>query len=231
MNARLSAVEGVERTLNYRFSDRDLLERALTHASAGQGARKIRNYERLEFLGDRVLGLIVADLLMRRYPKATEGELSKRLNALVSGQTCARVAEKIGLGPAIRLAAGETRRGARANATILGDVCEALIAAVYRDGGLAKATEVFTPLFEGEIDESEPLAALNSKSQLQEWAAAQGRPLPTYSVVAREGPDHEPVFTVEVRLEGSLPVEATGRSRQEAEKAAAAALLEREGVA
>jgi ribonuclease-3 len=231
MNARLSAVEGVERRLSYRFKDRDLLERALTHASAGQGARRVADNERLEFLGDRVLGLIAADLLMRRFPEATEGELSKRLHAVVSREACARVAETLELGPALRLAAGETKRGARANATILGDACEAVIAAVYRDGGLEAARSTFAPMFELEIDRLGPTAALSPKSRLQEWAAQAKRPNPVYAVVSREGPDHAPRFTVEVRVEGFEPARASGASRQEAEKAAATALLDQAGVA
>jgi ribonuclease-3 len=230
MNARLSAVEGVERRLDYRFTDRELFERALTHASAGEGLKRLEDNERLEFLGDRVLGLIVADLLMRAHPDAKEGVLSERLHAAVNRDACARVAEALELGPALRMAAGETKRGARASATILGDACEALIGAVFLDGGFEAARRVFAPLFENELRTLGPAASLNPKSRLQEWSAQKGGPAPVYRVVGREGPDHAPVFTVEVRLGSAPPIAASGRSRQEAEKAAAAALLEREGV-
>src|ERR1700761_314705 len=136
MNARADAVATLEANLGHAFKDRALLEQALTHASVGQGARPVADYERLEFLGDRVLGLLVADLLLQRFPEASEGELAKRLNALVNRDTCARVAEKLGVNDALRLAPGETKLGGRQNRTILGDACEAVIAAVYRDAGL-----------------------------------------------------------------------------------------------
>jgi ribonuclease-3 len=230
MNARQDAVADLERTLGHTFKDRDLVEQALTHSSVGEGACPVADYEQLEFLGDRVLGLIVADLLIRHFPGDNEGDLSKRLNALVSRDTCARIAERVGVGPALRLAAGETKRGGRENKTILGDACEALIAAVYRDAGLEAARTVFTPLWEAELDALGSLSALSPKSKLHEWAMAKGRPAPTYRVTGREGPDHSPRFTVEVLVEGLDPTTATGRSRQEAEKAAASALLQREGL-
>ena len=133
MNARVGAAEALEKKLGLTFANPELLERALTHASASEGGgskAKTQDNERLEFLGDRVLALIVVDRLMCRYPKADEGELSKRLHVLVSRDVCADVAEELGVGPALRLAAGETKSGGRQNKTILGDACVALIAAV-----------------------------------------------------------------------------------------------------
>ncbi len=229
MNARLSAVADLERRLDYVFKDRALLERALTHASAGQGAKSIADNERLEFLGDRVLGLIVAEMLIDRFPDLSEGDLSKRLHALVSREACVRVAEQIGIGPALRLAAGETKGGGRQNPTILGDACEAVIAAVYRDGGLDAARQVFGPRWEAEVAALGSLNALNPKSHLQEWAASKGKGAPAYRIVSREGPDHAPTFVVEAAVAGWEPARGEGRSRQDAEKAAAAAMLQREG--
>ncbi|HEY3813674.1 MAG TPA: ribonuclease III [Caulobacteraceae bacterium] len=231
MNARADAVAHLEAELGHAFKDKSLLEQALTHASVGQGARPVADYERLEFLGDRVLGLIVADLLLERFPEMSEGELAKRLNALVNRDACARVAERLGIGAALRLAPGETKLGGRQNKTILGDACEAVIAAVYRDACLDKARRVFTPLWEAELDQLGPIAALDPKSRLNEWALGRANVSPVYRVVGREGPDHAPRFTVEVEVEGVAPISGAGRSRQEAEKAAAAAMLDREGAA
>jgi ribonuclease-3 len=230
MNARVAAVADLEKNLGLTFQDRSLLERALTHSSVGEGARDTQDYERLEFLGDRVLGLIVADRLMCRFKEANEGELSKRLHALVSRDACARVAEKLGVGPALRLAAGESKAGGRKNKTILGDACEALIGAVYVDAGLDAARAAFGPLWDREIEAMGEVDSFNPKSKLQEWAAGRGKAVPDYEVVGREGPDHAPEFTVEVRVEGVQPASARGRSRQAAEKAAAKTLLEREGL-
>ena len=228
MNSRADAVAKLEAELGHAFKDRSLLEQALTHASVGQGARPVADYERLEFLGDRVLGLIVADLLVERFPEASEGELAKRLNALVNRDACARVAERLGIGAALRLAPGETKLGGRQNRTILGDACEAVIAAVYCDAGLDVARRVFAPLWDAELGQLGPIAALDPKSRLNEWALGRANVSPVYRVIGREGPDHAPRFTVEVEVAGLAPISGAGRSRQEAEKAAAAALLERE---
>jgi ribonuclease-3 len=229
MNARAEAVARLETRLGHAFKDRTLLEQALTHASVGQGAGPVADYEQLEFLGDRVLGLIAADLLMARFPKEKEGDLSKRLHVLVSGETCARIAADLGVSDALRMAPGETKRGARQNTNILADACEALIAAVYRDGGLDAARAVFAPIWAPELEIQGAPEALSPKSKLNEWAMARAHVAPIYRVVHREGPDHAPRFTVEVEVEGLAPIAGAGRSRQEAEKAAALALLEREG--
>lgn len=231
-DARAEAVEALQERLGHRFNDPDLLARALTHASAGQAtADRVRHNERLEFLGDRVLGLCVAETLLGRHPTAPEGELSKRLNALVSRATCAGVARAIGIGSALRMAGGETKSGLRENDTVLGDACEAVIAAVYLDAGLERAGAVIRTLWADAMERVETVAVLNPKSQLQEWAAASKRAAPVYRVVRRSGPDHAPEFTVEVEVAG-LPAEAAvGGSRQTAETAAALALLRREGMA
>jgi len=228
-NARAEAIEALEARLGHRFTDTQWLERALTHASAGQTVDRVRHNERLEFLGDRVLGLCIAEALLERYPADPEGELSKRLNALVAGPRCAAVARTLGLGQALRMAGGETKRGLRDNDTVLGDACEALIAAVYLDAGLSRTGEIVRGLWAGAMDEIEGQSFLNPKSQLQEWAAANRRGAPVYHVLERTGPDHAPTFKVEVSVSGLNSHHATGASRQAAEVAAALGLLKREG--
>ncbi|MBP7704349.1 MAG: ribonuclease III [Caulobacter sp.] len=230
MNTRLSAVEALEHRIGHVFADRDLLERALTHASVGDGARKVRHNERLEFLGDRVLNLLAAERLLALDPEAKEGVLSPRLAALVNGKACARVARHIGLAPALRLSGSASKIGARDSDGVLGDATEALIAALYIDGGLDVARRFFLEAWTEEF--ADPAAPRNkdAKTQLQEWAQARGLPLPKYEVVSRTGPDHAPVFRVMVTLQGYPPQDGEGRSRQEAEKSAALEmLLKREG--
>ena len=229
MDRRLAAVEQLERRLGHVFADRSLLDRALTHASVGDGAKKTADNEVLEFIGDRVLGLLTAEALAQRYPKAKEGELAPRLNALVSRETCARVARRAELGKALRLSASSSKVGGRETDSILAGGCEALMAALYEDGGLEAARRVFLDLWSEEFDRS-PERPRDPKTSLQEWAQGKGKPLPTYAVHDRSGPDHAPVFTVAVTVTGLDPAFAKGRSRQEAEKAAAKALLEREGA-
>ena len=219
------AIAELETRLGHVFTDRALVERALTHSSVGQGAP---DNERLEFLGDRVLALVIADALVARDGAADAGSLSKRLHVLVSREACAEVARNLGLGPALRLPGGETRRGARDQGRILADGCEALIAALYLEAGLETAREkvlaLWTPMIEAPHDEREA----NPKSRLQEWAAAAGRGAPAYRLVSQTGPDHAPVFIVEVEVSGAPASRAEGASRQAAEKAAARAWLVRE---
>ncbi len=226
MNARLAAVAELERRIGHAFADRDLFERALTHASVGDGSRKVRHNERLEFLGDRVLGLLAAERLLALDPDSREGVLSPRLAQLVNGKACARVARRIGLGEALRMAGSASKIGARDNDTVLGDACEALIAALYIDGGLEAARAFFLKWWSDEFEHAEP-GAKDVKNHLQEWAQARGLPLPTYEVISRTGPDHAPVFTVKVQVEGYPDEIGSGRSRQDAEKAAALCMLTR----
>lgn len=228
MNVRIKAIDALEARLGYSFRNRDLLELALTHASVAEGARKIKDNERLEFLGDRVLGLLTAESLMEAFPDAEEGELSRRFHSLVSREACAAVAKMLDLGPALRLAAGETKSGGRTNPTILGDAVEALMAAVYVDGGYASVVQCFKPLWAEALRNSGNASKSNPKSFLQEWAAANGRAAPSYELTNRKGPDHAPIFTIEVRVDGLTPQSGTGKSRQEAEKTAALRLIERE---
>jgi ribonuclease-3 len=230
MNARAAAVAELERRIGHAFSDRDLLERALTHASVGDGAKLVRHNERLEFLGDRVLNLCAAERLMELDSDAREGELSRLLAGLVNYHACARAAKRVGLPEALRLSASATKVGARQSEAVLGDACEALIAALYIDGGLECARAFFLRFWAEEFERAGEPRSKDPKTELQEWAQGRGLPLPAYEVVGREGPDHAPAFTVRVVVEGFPPEEGRGRSRQDAEKAAAQAmLLKREG--
>lgn len=232
MNVRAQAVEALQARIGHAFGDPDLLERALTHASAAKGQRGRDDYQRLEFLGDRVLGLAIAEQLVRRHPGADEKRLTQQLHALTNGDMCARMAEAIGVGPALRMAGGETRSGLRSNSSVLGDVMEALLGAVYLDAGMEAAAAVVARVWGEELDAGPVSRARDDpKSVLQEAAARLGRPLPRYEVLGRTGPDHAPEFTVRVAVDGLEPSEARGRSRLAAEKAAALALIEREGLA
>ncbi|MBO9502372.1 ribonuclease III [Brevundimonas sp. A19_0] len=233
---RSEAVQALTRTLGHAFHDPSLLERALTHPSVGEGAahdavgRPILDNQRLEFFGDRVLGLLVAERLMRDFPQANEGEMSSRLHGLVDRSACARVGEAAGVGPALRMSAGESKQGGRRRDGILADAVEAILAAVYFDGGIDAARAVFERLWKAELANPSSRSHSNPKSALQEWSLKVGRGLPAYRVVDRTGSDHAPTFRVEVTISGTDGLTAEGRSRQEAEKAAALALMQREGV-
>lgn len=230
MNARVEAVAALESRIGHVFGDRELLERALTHASVGDGQRKVRHNERLEFLGDRVLNLLATERLLALDPDAREGVLNQRLAALVNGKACARVARHIGLPNALRLSGSASKIGGRDSDNVLGDACEALMAALYIDGGLEAARAFFNTAWQEEFDSPAASRDRDPKTQLQEWAQARALALPRYAVIARTGPDHAPSFTVAVSIDGHDPEEGEGRSRQEAEKSAALAmLLKREG--
>jgi ribonuclease-3 len=221
----------LEDRIGYRFADAALLDCALTHISALKGARnRAGSYQRLEFLGDHVLGLVISDMLFRAFPKADEGELSRRLADLVRKDTCADMARAIDLGAAIKLGASEANAGGRARPAILADVCEALIGAVYLDGGYPAADALVERLWQARMH-AHPQPLRDPKTVLQEWAQARGLPTPNYREVARSGPDHNPQFRVAVQLPDFAPAEGSGRSKRAAEQAAAAALLSREGVA
>lgn len=226
MNARVAAVAELERRVGYSFEDRELLEHALTHASVGKGAVKVRDNERLEFLGDRVLNLIVAEHIMEQRPELTEGELSKLMSRLVDYRACARAARLAGLPEALRVDASATRVGVRDNDRVLGDGCEALIAALYRDGGLPAARR-FVMTFWDEAFRDLDAPSKDAKTQLQEWAMARGLPFPEYVVLRQEGSAHEPRFTIEARLQGFAPETAEASSKKQAEKLAAEQMLRR----
>ncbi len=235
-NRRADAVRDLTARLGHAFARPELLEIALTHASVGEGnerdsrGRPFADNQRQEFLGDRVLGLLVAERLMRDLPDADEGEMSSRLHALVDKAACARAAERLGVGQAMRLSSGETKQGGRRREGVLGDAMEAILAAAYLDGGLEAARAVFDRAWAEELATPMRRSLSNPKSALQEWSLGGGRGLPSYRIVERTGSDHAPTFTVEVSVPGLRPLTGRGRSRQEAEKAAAVALLSREGV-
>lgn len=227
---RSRIVAGLESRVGYRFKDLKLIDCALTHISAMTGPRNpAGSYQRLEFLGDHVLGLAVSDMLFRAFPKANEGDLSRRLADLVRKETCADVARVIDLGAAIKLGPSEANAGGRQRTAILGDVCEALIGAVYLDGGYATAAELVERLWAERMLKAER-PPRDAKTMLQEWAQARGLPTPTYREVERTGPHHDPEFRVAVELRDHPPVEGVGRSKRAAEQSAAAAMLTREGV-
>ncbi|MGE3149376.1 MAG: ribonuclease III [Pseudorhodoplanes sp.] len=220
----------IEDTIGYRFRDADLLDRALTHISALKGPQtRGGSYQRLEFLGDHVLGLAVSEMLFRAFPKADEGELSRRLADLVRGETCAEVAHQIDLGTSLRLGTSEANAGGRSRVAILADVCEALIGAVFLDGGY-EAALAFVERFWGDRMRKPVRPLRDSKTALQEWAQARGLPTPVYREVERTGPHHDPEFRVRVTLPDREPAEGIGRSKRAAEQAAATIMLKREGV-
>ena len=218
----------LQERLGHAFSRPELLVRAVTHPSKASVPGD--NNQRLEFLGDRVLGLVVAEALTERDPQAREGSLALRLNALVRKETCAEVAEEIGLGAALRLGRSETTTGGRRKTAVLGDAMEAVIGAVHADAGYAKARRAVLRLWGNRIDDSRDVER-DAKSALQEWAMARGLPPPAYAETARSGPSHAPSVTVEAQLEGGELESATAGSKRHAEQKAAAALLERLGEA
>jgi ribonuclease-3 len=213
----------LETRLGHAFKDRFLLTQALTHASAST----VASNERLEFLGDRVLGLVIAEQLHRRFPEDPEGIMALKLNALVRSEACARAAEKIALGEFLILANSEVASGGRKKAAILAGACEAVIAALYLDGGFDVARDFILRNWE------EQFAGLgrdmrDAKTALQEWAQAKkGGTAPVYKLLKREGPDHAPRFQVEASVTGHPPVTGEGSSKREAEQAAAKAMLEK----
>jgi ribonuclease III len=227
VSAEASDLQALGATLGHRFADPSLLKEALTHVSAASGrAGRPRGYERLEFLGDRVLGLVVAEMLWRRFPDEAEGPLTKRLTHLVRREALIEVAQEVGLGPYILAAGGEDMAEGRAGGGVLADVCEAVIAALYLDGGLPAAQAFIHRRWETRL-----AAAVqpprDPKTSLQEWAQARGRALPRYTMMQIEGPPHRRVFTVSVEVDGAEPCSGTGMSRRAAETNAAAVLLAR----
>ena len=215
--------------LGHTFNSPALLRLALTHASARPGSKSNEDNERLEFLGDRVLGLAIAQLLSEQFPQASEGELARWFNHLVRTETCAEAAQSWQLGDFILMSGGEAGSGGRHKKTILANACEAVLGAVFSDAGYEAAREIvwrtWAPYMAALND-----AAADAKSVLQEWAQGRQLPLPSYIEVAREGPDHAPRFTAEVRVEGVAPERGEGANKRQAEQAAALAMLLREGV-
>ncbi|MDB5485786.1 MAG: RNAse [Tardiphaga sp.] len=220
----------IEARIGYRFADPELLTTAFTHVSALKSpGNRAASYQRLEFLGDHVLGLVVSDMLFRAFPKADEGELSKRLAELVRKETCADVARALDLIDGIKLGTVGAGAGARLRKSVLGDICEAVIGAIFIDGGYAAASEFVTRNWTERM--RTPVRPLRDpKTVLQEWAQGKGLPTPVYREVERSGPDHDPQFRVAVDLPGLNPAEGVGGSKRAAEKLAASAMLAQEGV-
>ncbi len=216
------STDAAEALLGHRFANRYLLVEALTHRSAA-GAKGQGSNERLEFIGDRVLGLIVAEWLIERFPREQEGALGPRLATLVSRSALAGIAEAQGLAALLAVAPGEAKRGVRERATVLADALEALIGALYLDGGLAAARD-FVRRVLGAVMEGQAAPPKDPKTALQEWALARAPVLPDYAVVAQSGPSHEPRFTVRVSV-GDASAEGEAGSKRAAEQAAALALL------
>lgn len=218
----------LETAIGYRFANRALLEEAVTHVSHdGPGGP---SYQRLEFLGDRVLGIIVSTMLFEAFPDAPEGDLSKRLAELVRKETCADVARSWNLGEHIRMGEGELRNGARKRDAILGDACEAVLGAVYRDGGIAAAETIIRTHWDGRMHAPIEVPK-DPKTTLQEAVQARGLPVPRYRDAGRKGPDHAPEFEIAVMVEGYPEAFGRGPSKRHAERAAAEIWLAREGFA
>ena len=227
--ARLpSSQEALAQKLGHRFQNPTLLTKALTHPSAA--GPRAPSYERLEFLGDRVVGLIVADLLFQRFPLEAEGALARRHAALVRRETLAEVAEALALGEHVIFAKGERAAGTSDNPAILADAMESVIGALFLDGGLTAARGFVVPLWTP-LMEADGTPPQDAKTALQEWAQGRGLPLPSYREVDRQGPDHAPLFTVEVAVEGEAPARGRGASKRLAEQAAAEDLLARVNAA
>ncbi len=216
-------IKAFQHRLGYEFSNPELLVRALTHGSVSSATRP--DNQRLEFLGDRVLGLVMATALLEADKKASEGQLAPRFNALVRKEACADVARQIDLGAVLKLGRSEMLSGGRRKQALLGDAMEAVIAAIYRDAGFEAARDVILALWGDRIHTVES-DARDAKTALQEWAQARGQKPPSYIEVKRSGPDHAPVFTIAARLQDGTEAQATAGSKRQAEQAAAKALLD-----
>ncbi len=214
----------LEKKVQHSFSDYDLLRDALTHSSTGRAT----NYERLEFLGDRVLGLVIAEILYERFPEEPEGHMAKRLAALVQGSMLATIAREIDLGMFIKFSEAESAAGGAQNDNILADVFEAVIGALYLDGGFGKSRAMIERLWDTHFDEMKA-PPQHPKTTLQEWAQGAGLPLPDYEITGQDGPDHAPEFEITLRVKGYEAMVARGRSRQEAEKSVAEMFLNNVG--
>ncbi len=213
--------------LGHRFERPQLLLRALTHGSMSSPNRD--DNQRLEFLGDRVLGLVMAEALLQADPAATEGQIAPRYNMLVRRETCADVARAIDLGAVLKIGRSEMKSGGRRKDALLADAVEAVIAAVYLDGGFDAARAVVLRLWDGRIGAVEQ-DSRDPKTALQEWAQGRGEAIPVYLEIGREGPDHQPVFTIAVTLQSGETEEAKAGSKRQAEQMAAAAMLKRMGL-
>lgn len=224
MPRRLAPLDDLETALHQRFNDRAFLREAITHSSTKSTASN----ERLEFLGDRVLGLVIAEALVDRHPDENEGRLAPRLNALVSRETCAEIAAHLGLGEFMVMAKAEVMSGGRRKPALLANAMEAIIAAIYLDSGMEAARRFilrhWASRFTAQTD-----APVDPKTALQEWAQARGWPLPLYETIDQSGPDHAPRFTVRVTLDNGECAEAAAASKRAGERESARLLLARVG--
>ena len=224
-----AAQAALEKRLGHRFASRALLQQALTHASAlSQDDARLKSYQRLEFLGDRVLGLSISAHLFSQFPDAPEGHLSRALADLVRKETCADIASEIGIGPALRMGKGERKTGLARKTAVLGDACEAILGAVYLDAGFEVADRVIKAHWVPRTPDLSGGATADPKTALQEWAHTRGLTEPRYVETDRTGPDHAPVFVVTANIPGLAPATGEGTSKRMAERAAAAAMLARE---
>ncbi|MCW9045884.1 MAG: ribonuclease III [Alphaproteobacteria bacterium] len=221
---KLENLSSLEKQLGYSFSNSELITQALIHSSTVERGGNLESNERLEFLGDRVLGLVVSEMLYQSFPQEEEGDLAKRHVGLVRKETLAEIANKIGLGKYMVIAKSEEEMGGRKNPSLLSDCCEAIIAALYLDGGLSVADKFirdhWTPLMDNTFEPPK-----DNKTNLQEWAQAHGLGLPNYSEVSRQGPSHAPEFTLKASLQNNQSAFGIGKSKRAAEQAAAGALL------
>ena len=224
--AKISAekIAKLEERIDHQFKSHERLVRALTHSSAIHKQGDISHYERLEFLGDRILGLCIAELLFDKFPNAREGELSVRLNALVSGDTCSAIADEIGLHEFISAGSGVKQLASKRMRSVRADVVESLIAAIYLDAGLESVKKFVSKFWATRLKEIGSVIR-DSKTALQEWAHANGYSTPIYKISSRSGPDHDPMFTVDVVVDGAKATSGAGRSKRAAEQKAAEAML------
>lgn len=225
MKPEYRRLDMLEKSIGYVFKDKDLAMRALTHSSYGDGRRKTPDYERLEFLGDRVLGLMTAEKLFF-LSSEKEGTLARRLNALVRKETCARISRRLGIGEALLISPSEEKQGGREKTSILGDACESILGAIYLDGGFAAAQNFYDIHWKDDIDAVTDKSMKDPKTALQEKASSTSKALPVYTVLERSGPDHKPLFVIEVEVDGIGRAKGTGKSKKDAERFAAVHLLE-----
>jgi len=213
-------LDKLQEMLGYNFNDVKLLEKALTHSSAEADI----NYERLEFLGDRILGLVIAEEIFEKFPEEKEGDLAKRHAALVQGRTLSEIGASIDIGNSMNLSDSERASGGADNENIIADAVESVIAAIYLDSGLEICAKIVKKLFGDRVNiMTEP--PQDPKTALQEWAQARGLGLPKYDIVSQEGPDHSPIFEIKVEIEGHPAITSSGASRRKAEKEAASTFL------
>ncbi|WDI30534.1 ribonuclease III [Hyphococcus flavus] len=219
----------LEQRIGYEFAERSLLKRALTHSSLSGGEAPVKDLERLEFLGDRVLGLLTAETLWRKYPDYDEGEMAPRLNALVRKETCAKATLHFGVDQYILMSEWEDSAGGRKKKAILGDVMEALLGALYIDGGLKAARALYDQFWTPNLENLSKLHK-DPKTALQEWTQRKALGVPDYEVIESEGPAHAPAFTIEAQVKGKKPTRGEGKSKRAAQMEAARAFLIREKV-